>query len=75
MEVKIGVTNAPRELSLELSKSADDIQKSISTAIDDKETLFVITDDKGRTVFVPLDKLAYIELAGETGRRVGFGAA
>jgi hypothetical protein len=35
--------------------------------------LLVLADEKGRTVAVPTDKLAYVDIAGEASRRVGFG--
>lgn len=75
MEVKIGVTHANREISLESSQSADDVQKAILDALSDSKSLLMLSDDKGRTVYVPAEKLAYVEIVGETGRRVGFGAA
>jgi uncharacterized protein DUF3107 len=75
VEVKIGVTHANRELTLESSQSADDVQKAVSEALSEDHGILALSDDKGRTVFVPAEKLAYIEIVGETGRRVGFGAA
>jgi hypothetical protein len=75
VEVKIGVTHANRELTLESSQSADDVEKAVSEALAGEHGILTLTDDKGRTVFIPAAKLAYIEIVGETGRRVGFGAA
>jgi hypothetical protein len=75
VEVKIGVIHANRELTLDSSQSADDVQKVVAEALAADRGLLALTDDKGRTVYVPAEKLAYVELSGETGRRVGFGAA
>jgi hypothetical protein len=75
VEVKIGVTHASRELVLESNDSADDIQKSVADALKGDSGLLVLTDSKGRTVYVPAEKLAYVEITGESGRRVGFGAS
>jgi hypothetical protein len=72
VEVKIGVTNANRELTLESSQSADDVLKAVNAAFADDDGLFVLTDDKGRTVFVPAEKLAYVEVVDVSGRRMGF---
>ncbi len=72
MEVKIGVTHANRELSLESSQSADDVFKAVSAALADDDGLLVLSDDKGRTVYVPAEKLAYVEVVGAAGRRMGF---
>ena len=73
MEVKIGITNAPRELTLESSQSPEQIQKAVGEALAADDSLFVLSDDKGKTVFVPTDKLAYVEVAGASARRLGFG--
>ncbi|MBA2716944.1 MAG: DUF3107 domain-containing protein [Propionibacteriales bacterium] len=73
MEVRIGVTHASREISLETAGSVDDLQRTISDALTNDDNLLVLSDQKGRTLLVPTDKLAYVEIVGETGRRVGFG--
>ncbi len=75
MEVKIGVTHANRELSFESNQSAQEMQQAITDSLANDNGLLVLADEKGRTLYVPIDKLAYVELVGETGRRVGFGAA
>ena len=75
MEVKIGVTHANRELTLEMSQSLDEMQKAVSDALSSDNGLITFTDDRGRTVVVPAEKLAYVEIAGDSGRRVGFGTA
>ena len=75
VEVKIGVTHANRELTFESTQSPEDMQQAISDALASDRGLLVLNDEKGRTLYVPVDKLAYVELSGEQGRRVGFGAA
>lgn len=75
MEVRIGVTHANRELTFESNESAEDMQNAITDALASDNGLLVLSDDKGRTIYVPVDKLAYVDIAGEQGRRVGFGAA
>ncbi|GAA1738435.1 DUF3107 domain-containing protein [Aeromicrobium alkaliterrae] len=72
MEVKIGVQNAARELSLDTSSSPDDVLSELNQAIADS-SVFSMTDDKGTTVAVPADKIAYVLFTGDTGRAVGFG--
>ena len=73
MEVKIGVQQAAREVVLESAQLQDEVVALVSAAVSDK-TALVLTDDKGRTVVVPGDKIAYVEVgAGERGR-LGFGA-
>jgi hypothetical protein len=75
VEVKIGVTHASRELVLESSQSVEEIQKVVTEALQGDTGLLVLSDERGRTVAVPTDKLAYVDIAGSGGRRVGFGGA
>lgn len=72
MEVKIGVLYAPRELLVETDTAADEIEKTLAKAIVDGG-VFSLVDNKGSRVVVPVDKLAYLEIAEPDDRRVGFG--
>ena len=72
MEVKIGVQHAPRELVLETSDTADNLEQALSAAIE-QGGVFALADEKGGRVLVPADKIAYVELGGGEVRRVGFG--
>ena len=72
MEVKIGVQNASRELVLDSSESPADVEKAVSAALADADGVLTLTDSKGRTVLVPVDKLAYVEIGSSTTGTVGF---
>jgi hypothetical protein len=74
VEVKIGVQYATRELVLESTQSPEEIEEAVATAIRSEMGLLTLTDEKGRRVLVPVNKLAYIEVAEPEQRRVGFGA-
>ncbi|MFI2371024.1 DUF3107 domain-containing protein [Streptomyces sp. NPDC018833] len=74
MEVKIGVQHAPREIVLESGQSAEEVERAVSDALAGKTQLLSLTDEKGRKVLVPADRLAYVEIGETTARRVGFGA-
>jgi hypothetical protein len=74
VEVRIGVKGAPRELSLESTQTADEIQAIVDAALSGKSATVTLTDEKGRRVMIPADKLAYVEIAEADSRRVGFGA-
>jgi hypothetical protein len=37
--------------------------------------VFVLADEKGGTVLVPADKIAYVELGSAEQRRIGFGSS
>jgi len=75
MEVRIGVTQSPRELEVDLGEVAD--AAALSTEIEAKLAaggMLWLTDKKGRRIGVPTEKVAYIELGGaDDNRRVGFG--
>ena len=75
MEVRIGVQHVNRELTLESAQKADEVEKAIAKAIAGDEALLALTDEKGRRIVVPADKLAYVEIGEEGVRRVGFGSA
>lgn len=74
MEVKIGVKGAARELSLESPLTPDEIADAVTAAVAGTGGLLSLTDEKGRRVLVPVDKLAYVEIGEQSERRVGFGA-
>lgn len=74
MEIKIGVQHAARELSLESELSAEEVEKAVTAALTGKTGLLVLSDEKGRKVMVPADRLAYVEIGEPSARRVGFGA-
>ncbi|MEU0658766.1 DUF3107 domain-containing protein [Streptomyces lavendulocolor] len=74
MEVKIGVQHAPREIVLESGLSAEEVERAVSDALAGKTQLLSLTDDKGRKVLVPTDRIAYVEIGEPAKPRVGFGA-
>jgi uncharacterized protein DUF3107 len=74
VEVKIGVQFAPRELSLESSQTPDEVAKAVADALKADLGVLTLVDEKGRRVLVPADKIAYVEIAENEQRRVGFAA-
>lgn len=72
MEVKIGVQNVARELSVETEDSAEAVLEALNAALADNQ-VFSLSDAKGRTVAVPADKVAYLFFVSDAGRKVGFG--
>ncbi len=74
MEVRIGIQQANRELVLESHQSPDAVADAVRDALAGKGLLDLV-DDKGRRVVVPVDKLAYVEIAAAESRRVGFGTS
>ena len=74
MEVKIGVQYAARELSVSTDSEPDAVLAALSKAIKD-DSVFILTDDKGRTVAVPAARVAYLDFTSDNERKVGFGLA
>jgi hypothetical protein len=73
VEVRIGVTQTPKEIDVELADSnRDQVMKDIEAAMADDAGVLWLTDRRGRTVGVPAAKIAYIEIAPTEDRRVGF---
>lgn len=72
MEVKIGVQNAGRELVIDSSSTPDEIAQEVSKALAGGGVLTLV-DSKGKRVMVPVDKLAFVEIAESETRTLGFG--
>ncbi len=74
MEVKIGVQHSPRELVVDSPKTPEEIHTDVASAMSGgtKDGLLVLEDDRGRRVIVPVDRIAYVEIAQADQRRVGF---
>jgi hypothetical protein len=74
MEIHIGVVHTPKELSLELDGTADEVVGTIDKALADGTSVVWLTDSKGRRVGIPAERIAYIEIVEDGAQqRVGFG--
>ena len=71
MEVKIGVQHAQRELVVDTDSTPEDVEQRLADALAGNGVLR-LSDVKGRTVVVPADKVAYLELGSPTASTVGF---
>jgi hypothetical protein len=74
VEIKIGVQHTPREIVLESGQSAEEVESAVTDALSGKTQLLSLTDERGRTVLIPSDRLAYVEIGEQAVRKVGFGA-
>ncbi len=78
MDVRIGVTQAPREIEVELGDDADadGLAKRFEEALAGESGVLWLTDRRGRRVGVPAAKVAYVEIGTPSDdRRVGFGSS
>jgi hypothetical protein len=76
VDVRIGVTQTPKEIELDLGDAADAdaVVAKIEAALGSDAVLW-LTDRRGRKVGVPSAKVAYVEVDGaQPGRQVGFGS-
>ena len=71
MEVKIGVRHAPRELVVETSDTAEDVEAALAAALAE-DGAFTLTDTRGRRVVVPARGVAYLEIGTGVSGTVGF---
>jgi hypothetical protein len=72
VEIRIGIVNAPRELSFESSQSPDELTEQVQNALTSGTGFLRLTDDKGRVYIVPTAGVAYVEVGPEESRRIGF---
>ncbi len=73
MEVKIGVVDSPRELTVASGQSPEAVESLVADALKQADGVLSLTDDKGRRFIVPTAKLAYVEIGPAETPRVGFG--
>ena len=74
MEARIGVSQSPKELELDLGEvDRDKLVAEISKTLAKEGAVLWLTDKKGRQVGIPAAKIAYIDLSSSTeDRKVGF---
>lgn len=72
MEIKVGIQYVNREVVVETNQTAADIEQAFSDAVAG-DTVFSLTDERGRKVLIPAGKVAYVDLGEENARHVGFG--
>ncbi len=77
MDIRIGVTQASREIALEVDDDAkvrQALKASVESAMKGEIDTLWITDKKGRDIAVPAAKIAYVEIgSADADRRIGFG--
>jgi hypothetical protein len=78
VDVRIGITQVPKEIEIDLGDGVDvgALSKQVEDALGSDNGVLWLTDRRGRKVGVPAAKVAYIELdSSHEARQVGFGAA
>lgn len=71
--VSIGMIFHTREIDLEVPGDEKTLVKQIQDTInDEREKVLTLTDDSGKTVILPVDKIAYVDIHPDTGSTIGF---
>ena len=77
MDIRIGITQAPREIAVEVeddAKAREALKKSVDAALKGETATLWITDKKGKDIASPSAKIAYVEIGStDAERRIGFG--
>ena len=72
MDIRIGITNSPRELTFESAQTAAEVEALVAAGLSSETGIIKLSDNKGKIFIVPAASFAYIELGSELSRRVGF---
>jgi len=73
VEIKVGIQQINRELVIETSESAVDVENSFAEAVA-KGGLLTLTDERGRKVLIQASSIGYLDVGEENTRHVGFGS-
>ncbi len=72
MEVKVGVADTARELTISSSQTPEEVESLVTDALKDSSGTLTLVDDKGRRYLVPSARVAYVEIGHADSRKVGF---
>jgi hypothetical protein len=74
VEVKIGITDSPRELVLSSTQTPGEVEELVAAALrEGSGGLLSLSDERGRRFLIQTAKIAYVEIGVADARRVGFG--
>jgi hypothetical protein len=76
MDLRIGVTQSPREVSVELADDTDvaALKQQVDAALTGAVDVLWLTDRKGRNIAVAAAKIAFVEIgSADSERKIGFG--
>ncbi|WJY96970.1 DUF3107 domain-containing protein [Corynebacterium fournieri] len=72
MDIKIGLADSPRELTIKLPEGQDDIISTVEQAIAGDQATLKLEDDKGRAYLIRTERIVYVEQGNTAARSVGF---
>jgi Protein of unknown function (DUF3107) len=68
VEVKIGVTDSPREIVFISAETPDALEKQVTAALSKGADVVTLTDEKGRRFLIQGSRIAYVELGPASAR-------
>lgn len=71
-KVKIGLTHAGREVEVEV-EDAEAFMREFEAAVSGSQKLWWVTDQAGYRHGLMVDRVAYVEVAPDRDRTIGFG--
>jgi Protein of unknown function (DUF3107) len=74
VEVKIGISDSPRELVVNSNQTPDEVEALVTAALSGEGGVLTLIDEKGRKLLVQAHKVAYVEIGPGGAGRVGFAA-
>ncbi len=72
MDIKIGLAESPRELSIRLPEGQDNVMAAFEDAIDAGRPTVKLEDEKGNSYLIRTERILYVEQASASARSVGF---
>ncbi|HWS91566.1 MAG TPA: DUF3107 domain-containing protein [Mycobacterium sp.] len=73
MEVKIGITDSPREIVFSSAQTPGEVEELVAAAVREGSGLLSLSDERGRRFLIHTAKIAYVEIGVADARKVGFG--
>lgn len=72
MEIRIGIRDANKEITVDVSLTEDAVTSLVEQAIKDGAPALKFQNEKGGSVLIPTASLGYVEFPKSEERRVGF---
>lgn len=72
VDIRIGIINNPRELTIQSAQTLGDIEQAITDALATENGTLRLEDEKGHVFVVASRNLAFVEIGQEKSRKVGF---
>ena len=72
MEIRIGVQNCTREITLESEQTPEEVEAATTAAVE-AGSMLRLEDSKGAVVLVPGGTIGYVEIGATRRGGVGFG--